>query len=95
MLYLDDPGLDAATARGLKKYQGKVDVAGPYAEQVEAGKRLFSQYNRQKNPVFRVVRERLADMCSGARRCGYCEDSAGDEIEHIMPKDLYPDRVFV
>ena len=72
-----------------------MDVAGPYAEQVEAGKRLFSQYNRRKNPVFKVVRERLADMCSGAWRCGYCEDSAGDEIEHIMPKDLYPDRVFV
>ena len=34
-------------------------------------------------------------MCSGARRCGYCEDSVGDEIEHIRPKDLYPEAVFV
>ena len=23
-------------------------------------------------------------MCSGVRRCGYCEDSAGDEIEHLI-----------
>ena len=95
MLYLDDPGLDTATARGLRKYQEKVDSAGPYAGRMEAGKRLFSHYNRRKDPVFRVVRERLADMCSGARRCSYCEDSAGDEIEHVKPKDLYPDRVFV
>ena len=95
MLYLDDPGLDTATARGLRKYQEKVDSAGPYAGRMEAGKRLFSHYDRRKDPVFRVVRERLADMCSGARRCSYCEDSAGDEIEHVQPKDLYPDRVFV
>ena len=95
MLYLDDPGLDAATAQGLRAYQTKVASAGKYAMQVEAGKCLFSGYNRPGNPVFRVVRKRLADMCAGARRCGYCEDSVGDEVEHIRPKDLYPETVFV
>ena len=30
----------------------------------------------------------------GARRCGYCEDSDGDEIEHIKPRDLYPEKTF-
>jgi hypothetical protein len=25
----------------------------------------------------------------------YCEDSLADEIEHIRPKDLYPEQVFV
>lgn len=33
-------------------------------------------------------------MCSGARRCVYCEDSLGDEVEHIHPKDLYPDQCY-
>ena len=95
MLHLDDPGLDAKTARGLRGYQYKVDNAGAYPEQVAAGKRLFGRYNHRTNRVFKVVRTRLADMCSGARRCGYCEDSVGDEVEHIKPKDLYPERVFV
>ncbi len=95
MLHLDDPGLDETTARGLRGYQYEVDNAGAYPEQVAAGKRLFGQYNRQTNRVFKVVRGRLADMCAGARRCGYCEDSVGDEVEHIKPKDLYPERVFV
>ena len=45
--------------------------------------------------MFEAVRDRLATMCSGARRCGYCEDSVGDEVEHIEPKDLYPEKVFV
>ena len=34
-------------------------------------------------------------LCSSARRCGYCEDSVGDEVEHIKAKDLYPERTFV
>ena len=95
MLHLDDSGLDAETARGLRGYQTEVDSVAAYPEQVEAGKRLFGRYNSSTNPVFRVVRERLALMCAGARRCAYCEDSAGDEIEHIKPKDLYPERTFV
>jgi hypothetical protein len=86
MLHLQDPGIDARTAQGLSGYQAEVQSAATYAEQVEAGKRLFGRYNRSTNPVFRIVRERLALMCPGARRCGYCEDSIGDEIEHIRPK---------
>ncbi len=95
MLHLDDPGLDTTTARGLRGYQCEVDDAGTYSEQIATGKRLFKRYNRRTNRVFKVVRTRLADMCAGARRCGYCEDSVGDEVEHIKPKDIYPERVFV
>ena len=95
MLHLDDPGLGATTARGLRDYQCEVDNAGSYPKQVAVGKCLFKRYNRQTDRVFKVVRKRLAYMCAGARRCGYCEDSVGDEVEHIKPKDLYPERVFV
>ena len=95
MLILRDPGLDANTARGLNRYQANVDSEHTYAERVKKGKTLFKSYNRKNNRVFRVVRERLATMCAGARRCGYCEDSAADEVEHIRPKDLYPEAVFV
>ena len=94
MVRLDDPGLDPETARGLVGYQTEVDAARDYAEQVRVGKTLFERYNRPNNRVFRGVRGRLVDMCSGAQRCCYCEDSAGDEVEHIRPKELYPDRVF-
>ena len=95
MLHLPDPGLDAKTARGLRNYQSKIAEEQTYPKRVEAGKDLFSRYNRRENRVFNVVRKRLAAMCSGARRCGYCEDSVGDEVEHIKPKDLYPEYVFV
>ena len=93
MLHLVDPGLDAETLRRLRGYQAEVDAACTYAEEVEAGKILYDRYSG--NVVFRAVRNRLAVMCPGARRCGYCEDSVGDEIEHIKPKNLYPERTFV
>ena len=95
MLYIEDAGLDPPTARGLKRYQSEVDAAGTYPQQVAEGKRLFSLRNQARNSVFKTVRAKLTKMCSGAQRCGYCEDSVGDEVEHIMPKDLYPERVFV
>ena len=95
MLHIENADLDPRTERGLRSYQAQVDEAGTYPQRVAEGKRLFSVRNHERNPVFRAVRARLREMCAGAQRCGYCEDSVGDEVEHIMPKDLYPERVFV
>ena len=95
MLRLDDPGVDAETKQGLERYQAEVERAGDYAAQVSEGAALFARYNRRNNSVFVVVRRQLALMCPGARRCGYCEDSAESDIDHFRPKALYPDQVFV
>ena len=95
MLRPDDPGLDAKTARGLNACQARVDRAGDYAARVAAGESLFSRCNRRGNRVFDVVRHTLEGMCFGVRRCGYCEDSVGDQIEHVRPRSLYPERTFV
>lgn len=56
---------------------------------------MFSLRNTRGNQVFDAVKEALDRMCSGARRCAFCEDSMADEVEHVRPKDLYPDVVFV
>ena len=47
MLHLIDPGLDTETSLRLSGYQGEVDAACTYAEQVEAGKDLFVPLFRQ------------------------------------------------
>ena len=95
MVHLPDPGLDPAATTRLNEYQRQVDAAGSYAARVACAKEAFSRHNRSSNPAFRSVRESLTRMCSGAQRCVYCEDSVGDEVEHIQPKDLYPCLVFV
>ena len=95
MIRLHDPGLDQGTGKRLHCYQQEVNQAKGYAEQVARAKKLFSQRSSAKNRAFREVRKTLTKMCSGAQRCVYCEDSVGDEVEHIQPKDLYPCVVFV
>ena len=95
MVHLPDPGIDPEAARNLQEYQRQVDAAGSYEDRVASAKRSFSRKNQRSNATFRRVRESLTRMCSGAQRCVYCEDSVGDEVEHIQPKDLYPCLVFV
>ena len=95
MIHLPDPGLDPGANQRLNQYQREVDAVGDYPSRVAEGKRLFDNRNTKGNRTFRKVRETLARMCSGARRCVYCEDSVGDEVEHIQPKDLYPCLVFI
>ncbi|MCI0486337.1 MAG: hypothetical protein L0229_07025 [Blastocatellia bacterium] len=95
MIRLRDVSLPAATQGQLNKLQRGIDSVADYEEKVAAAKTQFARHNRADNPSFRVVRSSLTEMCSGARRCGYCEDSCADEVEHIKPKALYPEAVFV
>jgi uncharacterized protein (TIGR02646 family) len=94
MIRLPDIALADAAEVGLRALQADVDAAGSYADQVAEGKRLFQLRNTRGNAIFDEVKRTLDRMCSGARRCAYCEDSAADEVEHVRPKDLYPQVVF-
>lgn len=78
----------------LKVYQDEIDVLGAFESRSNKAKDIFSTRNKIGNPVFDAVKIKLTEMCSGARRCVYCEDSVADEVEHIHPKDLYPNFCF-
>ena len=93
MLCVSDPGLEQNASESLIRYQEEVDSENTYSEQVEKAKTLFFRY--RNNRTFRVVRATLKKMYRGVQRCNYCEDSTGNEIEHIKPKDIYPKYTFV
>src|SRR5262245_27436320 len=95
MIFIADVGLPAGARRGLAAYQAGVNRRQTYEDQVADAKAAFKRHNNKRNATFRVVRSTLTVMCAGARRCCYCEDSVADEIDHIMPKDLYPERTFI
>lgn len=94
MIQLRDLDLPADAATKLDAYQADVDAKVSYEERVAEGKRLFGLRNSRDNAVFAAVKNTLDRMCSGERRCAYCEDSMADEVEHVRPKDLYPQHVF-
>ncbi|MCU0496683.1 MAG: aminoglycoside phosphotransferase [Anaerolineae bacterium] len=79
----------------LQHWQALIDHEPDFVTRVARAKQDFKNHNKSTNATFKIVRETLKQMCSGNRRCGYCEDSCADEIEHIYPKDYYPERTFV
>lgn len=95
MIAIGNDPLPNQCQQALSSYQKAVDDSGTYPQQVITAAKNFSQYNKATNPTFAEVRAALDRLCSGARRCMYCEDSQADEVEHHSPKNLYPSLAFV
>jgi uncharacterized protein (TIGR02646 family) len=93
MIKLKNLQLPDATTLSLAGYQREIDNNQIYAAQVAKAKAIWP--TRSQNRPFNAVRHTLSLMCSGARRCCYCEDSMAIEVEHIWPKTLYPDKTFL
>lgn len=94
MIKLPDVQPDQKVLDALDVFQAEVDKEVVFEAQSAKAKTQFSIKNKKGNAVFDEVKKMLIQMCSGARRCVYCEDSVADEVEHIYPKDLYPEKVF-
>lgn len=94
MLRIPDRPLSTPVAAKLQEYQAAISGLPAFAQRVEEAKKEFSKYNKKTNATFKEIRKALDEMCSGARRCMYCEDSVADEVEHFKPKDFYPELVF-
>lgn len=93
MLPIPATPLDPTVTATLAAYQDEIDTLPAYAEQVAIAEILYKRYSR--NATFRVVKNTLTSLCSGLRRCMYCEDSCATDVEHHHPRSLYPERTFV
>ena len=94
MIQLVRPALSVNAARSLQQYQTAVDGQPDFPAQVSFAKSDFPAKNVIGNATFDEVKLRLLDMSSGAERCHYCEDSKADEVEHLLPKDVYPNHCY-
>jgi hypothetical protein len=96
MLRIADRALPAGTLKTLAQLQVKVDAGADYAAQVALAKIQWDgkTSSQAKKATFLSIKSNLDQMCVGPRRCAYCEDSLADEIEHILPKNLFPEATF-
>ncbi|MBN8183116.1 hypothetical protein [Roseibium aggregatum] len=96
MLRIADRNLAKTASDVLKSLQAKVDAGVDYPTRVALAKSEWGKKtsSNAKETAFRSVRATLDKMCVGPRRCAYCEDSLADEIEHILPKNLFPQAAF-
>ncbi len=92
MILLPDISLPAESSATLAGLQQIVDDMPTYDQKVFEGKRLFD--TKRRSVPFRPIINSLKAMTTGARRCCYCEDSQATDIEHIWPKDYFPNLVF-
>jgi len=93
MIQLPKLHISSAARKSLLQYQAEINREQDFSTKVATAKRIWPL--RSRSAPFREVKQRLTEMCSGANRCCYCEDSAADEVEHICPKDLFPEKTFV
>ncbi len=94
MIKIKNKKLPTEAANDLALFQSEVDKGGSYEKRVVLAKKKFKDKNKKDTEPFDTVKKTLTAMCSGVRRCMYCEDSVADEVEHFRPKDLYPEVVF-
>jgi hypothetical protein len=79
----------------LKEFQAEIDILPTFAEKRAKAKDLFPKKNKKGNKTFDEVKKGLKEMCSGIQRCVYWEDDKGTQVEHIRPKDFFPESCFV
>jgi uncharacterized protein (TIGR02646 family) len=91
-LACDPPDGFPEALEDLVEYQRELDAKSDYAARVTAATKSWE--NKTGSASMRRIRAALVSMCSGQRRCMFCEDSRGNEIEHFQPKSLYPEYVF-
>lgn len=97
MIRLTSKPLSAAASAELARQQREVDGAGTFAEQVEkAQARWKSKKGGAAGKVaFAEIKQALIHMTVSIQACSHCEYSEGEDIEHIYPKALFPERAFV
>lgn len=92
MLQISPPQLSDDDLRTLADLQNFIDQEPIYAERVA---RATTSFDRKPRALFARVRGALSASSGDLVRCGYCEDSCADEVEHIWPKTFFPGRTFL
>lgn len=84
--------ITAGDSTALADLQREIDNLPAYKSRVELADKKF---NSKPSGLFRRVRDALEISCGDLVRCGYCEDSCADEVEHVWPKAFFPDKTFL
>jgi len=83
--------LTVADKYTLNKKTLQIHFGHDFEDQVKLAKKLW---NNKPHVLFSNVRAALKVAAGDLVRCGYCEDSCADEVEHVWPKNFFPTRTF-
>jgi hypothetical protein len=92
MIQLPDLPISDANVDSLIALQNSVNELPDFASQ---SAQIAQIWKTKPVRAFNEIKQVLMEMIPGTERCHYCEDSKGDEIEHIFPKTFYPEKSFI
>lgn len=97
MLQLKNKNLSPETQRHLGSRQSDINGKATFVAKADrAGTLWDSKTGSQAGAhAFSEVKSTLISMCIGVEICNYCEQSEASDIEHILPKSLFPNKAFV
>ncbi len=96
MLKLTEQALAPAAQQRLAELQAKVNQGASFTEQSDKAAALWDSKSSAKNgeAAFAIIKNTLTAMAVGPGLCNYCEQSEASDIEHILPKSLFPQQAF-
>jgi uncharacterized protein (TIGR02646 family) len=97
MLRLINKALSEASSSYLAARQSDIDGRGTFANRASRADTLWDGKTGPNagERAFDEVKNTLIQMCVGVEICNYCEQSEASDIEHILPKSLFPQSTFV
>ena len=92
MIRLSSKRLNKEVNDYLKQKQKEINARPSFKLQARKAKSLWKSKSRKK---FKLVRNKLYEMCIGEGICNYCENNEAIDIEHIFPKSFFPEKCFI
>ncbi len=94
MIGLQQTALPRKAASQLRTWTKELTDELDFDARVKLAKRRFKSRNKKGSVTFDRIKTALYAMCNHTDRCVYCEDNFADEVEHMRPKDIYPEQCF-
>lgn len=96
MLQLKNNNLTLATQQHLNKRQADINGRPAFIDKSGRAGTLWDGKTGSQagKAAFEEIKNTLIAMCVGVELCNYCEQSEASDIEHILPKSLFPAHAF-
>lgn len=96
MLKLKNREISPSTLAHLEGKQLSINQQVSFAQKIEMAGSFWDgkSDSRTGKEAFREIKARLTELCVGVGLCNYCEQNEASDIEHILPKSVFPERTF-
>ncbi len=95
MLYLTSKTLSNETTQHLQEQQQDVNGQSTFEKQVKRAESLWGNKKQNGKKAFDEIETKLKKLGKVQGICNYCEHNRSEQIEHIYPKSLFPNKTFV